>query len=213
MRRYLSILLGAAFLLFATAVIAQTSSSSGQYSNPSSTNSQASPNQTGTSGAQKTAEGCIAKQGTDFFLIPKSGNPVKLQASNTEELTEHEGHQVKVSGTESSLSAAGGTSGSETGTSASSQQPSSASGTSAGTSGTAAGSSGAGQNPSAGTSGSVGASAGTSGASAGTSASSNNLEQMATEQMSVSKIKHIAASCPANWNPSVPMPSSTPSSH
>ncbi len=192
MHRYLTILLALTFLLFATAAIAQTSSSSGQYSNPSSASPQASSSQAGAS-SQQTIEGCLVKESSDFFLVPKSGNPIKLEATAREDLAEHEGHKVKVTGNETSMGAA-------------------ASGSSAGTAGTAAGTpSSAERNPSSAASGAVGSSAGqsgTAGSAGAASETSGELHKLADREMTVSKLQHIAASCPADWNPSVPIPRS-----
>ena len=95
------------------------------------------------------------KEGSDYFLIPRSGNPIQLQAGG-QDLAAHEGHKVKVSGPESSLSA-------------STSEP---------------GASGMPQ----------------TGAASG---SGNDLHRLSEKEIMVSKIDHVAGSCPANWNPKV----------
>lgn len=48
----------------------------------------------------RTMTGCIVKEETDYFLVPKNGNGrrVQLQAGNTD-LSQHVNHEVKVHGT------------------------------------------------------------------------------------------------------------------
>ncbi len=190
MRRCISIVAGLAFLLFGVVAFAQYGSSS--QSNSSSNTSQATsstPN-----GQQSSIEGCLVKEQTDYFLVPKSGNPIELQASASEDLSKHEGHRVKVRGNESPISA----------------------GSSASTSGAAGGASGAAVGSSSGTnqtnpssSGAIGSQAGSSqaGAAGTASGTGNDLHKLASEQISVVEVQHVAASCPANWNPKVPIPS------
>jgi hypothetical protein len=208
MRKYLVIAVGCAFLLFAVAAIAQTDTS-GQYGNQSTskTETQSSTSQSSTttqmganSGAQ-TIDGCLVREQTDYFLIPQSGNPIKVQASAGEDLSEHAGHEVKVTGTESALNA--GAMGSST-----------AMGSSAGTTGAAA------STPSTGSQGQTSSSGGAMSSPAGSTSSSstgtgmasgtgNDMHRLADQQIIVVKLQHVAASCPANWNPKVPTPSSS----
>lgn len=223
MRRYVTCVVLLAFLLFAMGVMAQTSSSSDQQrsttttttttqQNPSSDTSQTNPSQSSqgstmsqhehSSTAQSSAtageraiEGCLAKEGPDFFLIPAHGNPIELQASAGQDLSAHAGHKVKVRGTESSLSAAGTTATSSTGGGAAGTMTSSTATTSG--AGTQTGS-GSVNEPAGSTSSS------TQGAASGTG---NDLHRLATKQMSVSNLDHIAETCPVNWNPKV-MPKS-----
>src|SRR5205085_5864492 len=55
-------------------------------------------------GKDKTEEGCIVQQGSDFYLQPKHGKVQRL--SSTEDLSAHVGHQVKVHGRESKTGSA-----------------------------------------------------------------------------------------------------------
>ncbi|MFB3815412.1 MAG: hypothetical protein ACE14L_15010 [Terriglobales bacterium] len=179
-------------LLVSTMVIAQTY---GQQNNPPSAQTSSTQTSAATdTGNQKTVEGCLMKEQADFFLVPKSGDPIKLQAKAGENLDAHAGHRVKVSGSETSISAATGTgtAGGVTGSAA------------AGASGTTTGQT----TPGAGTVGAPTQTPQTGGAGTAAGASSD-LHKMATREMTVSNIQHVAASCPANWNPKVPTPSSS----
>ncbi|MFB3917221.1 MAG: hypothetical protein ACE14M_10860 [Terriglobales bacterium] len=202
MRKYMTAIVAVAFLLFTLGAMAQTSSSSGQYGNPSastssqtesnpssSTTTQSTTTSTSTSGEQRSIEGCVVQEQGQFFLIPKQGNPLKLQAASDQDLKSHEGQQVSVSGTESSLSASAGAS------------------TSGGMAGTAAGTSTESQ---AGVSqpGAVGSRAGQAGMS-GSAAGTSDLKSMADRQLSVQNINKIASTCPSNWNPSFPQTSTS----
>jgi hypothetical protein len=55
---------------------------------------------------EKTVEGCIVQQGTEFFLQPKHGKVIRLNSSG-EDLTAHVGHRVKLHGTEQRAGSAG----------------------------------------------------------------------------------------------------------
>jgi hypothetical protein len=201
MRKSLVIAVGCAFLLFAVAATAQTSDNSGQYGNQSTTSkteTQSSTSQSSTStqmgapsGAQ-TVEGCLVREQTDYFLVPQSGNPIKVQASAGEDYSEHAGHKVKVTGSESALSEGG-------------------MGSSAGTAGTAASTPATGSQAQTSSSGAMSAPAGSAGSSSAGSGmatgTGNDLHRMADQQITVIKLQHIAATCPVNWNPKVPTPS------
>jgi hypothetical protein len=212
MRKHVTCLVALAFLLFVVGATAQTSSS-GQ-SQPSTTTTtttttqQANPGSSDqtqdqrsgmshaktssqTSGAEQTVEGCIVKESSDYFLIPSHGNPIELQASSGQDLSAHAGHKVKVHGTESSLGAsssmgAGGTGGAA-GTAATSTTTTTESGAQSSTRS------------------SVSEPAGSSGSSQAGEASGtgNNLHRLATKEMTVVKLDHVAVTCPVNWNPRV----------
>jgi hypothetical protein len=173
-RRYVKALVGLAFLLFATIAIAQTY---GQQNNPPSTST--STSQASTTPAtenQKTIEGCLFKEQSDFFLVPESGNPIKLQATAGENLDEHSGHKVKLSGNEIAVSAGAAST--------------STSGGVAGTP-TAGTSNATGQsNPSSTTTGTPTArqKTGTAGTATGTG---KDLHKLATKEMTVSNIQHL----------------------
>jgi len=155
MRKYIAIAVGCVFLLFAFAAAAQMSGSSGQYGSQSTTTESQTTTNSNSSGSQ-TIEGCLVKEQTDYFLIPQSGNPIKLEPNSSANYSGHEGHKVKVTGSKTAMSS--------------------------------------------------------DSSSASSSASGNDLHRMATEDMTVMKIQHIAATCPANWNPSVPSSAPTSSS-
>ena len=202
MRKYLTIVMACAFLLFVIGAVAQTSGQYGSSSTtPSTSQSPSSGSQAGTStsGAQ-SIEGCLAKEKSDFFLIPQSGNPIKLEASSGANLSEHVGHKVKISGTEMAM---GNTSGTST--------TASNAGTAGGTAGTTAGST-SGTESEKSSSGAIGSQTGATGSSGSMGTSSgtgDELHKLASSEFTVSNIKHEASSCPAGWNPSVPTPSAS----
>ena len=93
MRKYLAVTVALAFLLFVAGAMAQAGSQSGQQGTMGT--EQQSGQQAGQQGSMgadqqsssassqassKTVEGCIAREATDFFLVPKDGNPILLQA-------------------------------------------------------------------------------------------------------------------------------------
>lgn len=221
MRKYMTALVGVAFLLFTLGAMAQTSSSSssGQYGNPSASTSSQSQSQTESyprsstssqataTGEQRTLQGCVAEEQGQFFLIPQSGNPIRLEPSSRQSLEKHVGQQVTVSGNESSLSASAGSSGGMAGTTAGTNTEAQTGTSQSGAVGSQTGqpddsgsmSSQTGQ--SAGTSGSMGSQMGQSGSMNG---GANQLSGMADRQISVQSINKIASSCPANWNPNFP---------
>jgi hypothetical protein len=211
MRKYMASLAVLTFLLFALGAMAQTSGSYGQSNPPSasssstegqnsSTTTSTTTSQTTTSPQQASAnfDGCVVKEQADYFLVPRSGSPIKLQASAGEDLSSKVGQRVQVTGSESALSASAGTPGA-----------SASAGTSGGMAGTTSGATGA--QTGTGATGAIGAPS--SGTGAGTSgmATSSDLHSMANQQLDVNKISSVG-SCPQNWNPSVPQSSgSTPS--
>jgi hypothetical protein len=75
----------------------------------------ASSGQTGSTNAngQTTVEGCLSGSSGNYTLSDKSGNTYQL-TGDAAKLSEHVGHEVKVTGTSSSASASGG--GTTTGT-------------------------------------------------------------------------------------------------
>jgi hypothetical protein len=77
---------------------------------PSQTNpSQTSPSQTETSnsGSQTTVQGCLSSSDGNYTLTDKSGNSFQL-SGDVAKLTEHVGHEVKITGTLNSASASSG---------------------------------------------------------------------------------------------------------
>lgn len=89
----------------------QSSASSSQTGSASSQNSSetASSGQTGSTNAngQITVEGCLSGSSGNYTVSDKSGNSYQL-TGDTAKLSEHVGHEVKVTGTSSSASASGG---------------------------------------------------------------------------------------------------------
>jgi hypothetical protein len=188
MRKYTVLAVAVAFLLFGLGAVAQTSA--GTHPSQTTTTTTTTTNQTTTTGHERSVEGCVVKEASDYFLIPHSGHPIELQATTGEDLSAHEGHRVKIQGMESSMAAG------------------SAAGAGAAGTGGAAGAAAnmpAGASQSAGAAGSIksqtsGAEASTSGAASGTG---NDLHRLADRQMSVVKLTHVSETCPVNWNPSV----------
>lgn len=66
---------------------------------------QTSPTQ-GTSGStgQETVKGCLSSSGGNYMLTDKNGKTFEL-TGNTSKLSEHVGHEIKVTGTAGSASA------------------------------------------------------------------------------------------------------------
>lgn len=165
----------------------QSGSSMGQSSQSGSSGQMSS------SGKAKTIEGCVVREETDYFLVPKRGNPVRISSTGTGDISSHVGHQVKAHGTESMASNMGaGTSGQ------------------AGTSGTVAGGETSGTSAQAGqeTSGSVGTStnppsgtAGTAGTTGAAGAGTGALHSAANREIVVDRVDMVSETCPSNWNP------------
>jgi hypothetical protein len=179
-----------------------TSGQTGTSSSASQSPSYGSSSQTGAYGSQTSGmgsstmagtalEGCIVRQATDYFLIPKSGNPVHLTASGSTDLSAHLGHRVKVHGSESPMSSSTGSSSANT----------------AGMTGSATGQAGTSQESQS-SSGSISSGAGTSSkpeSSTGTTSSMGaagqpDLRSAATQDMTVTRIDMVSESCPTNWN-------------
>ncbi len=49
---------------------------------------------------QRTLEGCVIRQGSDYLLVPKHGRPLQLSSIGGENLGPNIGRQVKVHGRE-----------------------------------------------------------------------------------------------------------------
>ena len=103
-------------LLSATVALAQ-SSGSDQSTSPSAapsasqdqTTTTTTTTHTTTTGTSRSVEGCIVKEGSDFFLIPRAGSPIRLQPSAGQDLSEHVGHKVKAQGTLGPIAASSAT--------------------------------------------------------------------------------------------------------
>lgn len=127
-------------------------------------------------------KGCVIREETDYFLVPKHGNPVRLGASGTTNLSEHVGHEVTVHGKYARPNAnvpTGGYSGTETGeatTPSTKAEP-------AGSGGAVAG------NPNAQES------------AEGTATATGPVHKAArNEELVVDRLDMISESCPAHWN-------------
>jgi hypothetical protein len=97
-------------LLLGACWAAAQDSTSQPSSNPSDTSaSTASSGQTGSTNANghMTVEGCLSGSSGNYTLSDKSGNTYQL-TGDTAKLSEHVGHEVKVTGTSSSASTTGG---------------------------------------------------------------------------------------------------------
>jgi len=186
-------------ILLSTAfVVAQTSGSAGASGSQSPTSAQqpsSMPNSDQTSASQassqtgasntannekgnKTIEGCIVRESTEYYLQPKHGKMEKL--SSTEDLSAHVGHQVKVHGTESKASEnTASTSGTGTSATGGVSGQSSATGSQSSTSGT-------------GTSGSVAASGNAPSASGGTTVDKSKISD---KMITVEKIDMVSETC------------------
>jgi len=112
--RYLQLL--SVFLLCAVWAVAQTDSSQTNPS-PSTTSPSQSTTSAGqtspSSGGETTVEGCLSGSSGNYTLTDKSGMSYQL-TGDTAKLSEHVGHEIKVTGTTSSGSTA--PSGSSSGT-------------------------------------------------------------------------------------------------
>jgi hypothetical protein len=188
MRKSLTCLVVLGFVLFAMGLMAQTSSSSNPQ-HATTTTTTTSTQQSTITGTERTVEGCVMKEASDFFLSPAQGNPIELQPSAGQDLSAHEGHKVKVRGIQASLA------------------PSSAAGTSS--TGGAAGVASGTTNPNAGnpsSNGSISTPAGSSasGNAGAASGTGNDLHRLASKQMTVANLDHVAETCPVNWNSKVP---------
>lgn len=211
MRKYMASLVVLTFLLFALGVMAQTSGSYGQSNPPSasssssegqnsSTTTSTTTSQTTTNPQQANLDGCVIREQADYFLVPQAGSPIKLQSSAGQDFSSKVGQRVKVTGSESTLSASATTPGASA---------SAGTGTSGGMAGASSGATGA--QAGTGATGAIGAPSSSTGAGTSGMATSSDLHSMANQQLDVNNISSVG-SCPSNWNPSVPQSSSsTPS--
>lgn len=100
------LLLLSVLLLGACWAVAQDSTSQ---PNSKSSDTSASAGQTGSSaaGSATSVEGCLSGSSGNYTLSDKNGNTYQL-TGDTAKLSEHVGHEVKVTGTSSSASTTGG---------------------------------------------------------------------------------------------------------
>lgn len=61
----------------------------------------------GSNGTQETVKGCLSSSGGSYTLTAKDGKAYQL-TGDTAKLSDHVGHEMKVTGTESSASASSG---------------------------------------------------------------------------------------------------------
>lgn len=66
---------------------------------------QSEPVKTGSNGDQQTVKGCLSNSGGAYTLTDKSGKTYQL-TGDTAKLSDHVGHEIKVTGSLSSASAA-----------------------------------------------------------------------------------------------------------
>jgi hypothetical protein len=83
--------------------------------------SQGSQTKPSTSGTEMSVQGCLGGSSGSYTLADKNGNSFQL-TGDTAKLSEHVGHEVKVTGAPSSAPSAGASSGTMGQTSSSSQQ-------------------------------------------------------------------------------------------
>ncbi|HWR35608.1 MAG TPA: hypothetical protein VN622_07035 [Clostridia bacterium] len=140
------------------------------------------------SGKEKSEEGCVIRQQSDYFLVSKKGNGL-VRLSGGQDLASHVGHHVKLHGTEQkgsgSMASSSATGGGTSGTAASSGAPGSAETT----------------NP-AGSTGSSTTMAG--GTQTGSSTSGSSATGTAEKTMTVDRVDMISEACPANIQKNAP---------
>ncbi len=137
---------------------------------------------------QKSIDGCVVRQGSDYYLVDKRGDLYRLNA--TEDLSAHVGHHVRVKGQKASSSA-------ESQTGQQTQPPDQTGTSTSGQTGATGGVSGqTGTTPQTGT----GAQSQT-GAVGGPAGSTQGMGGMSTANaiaLTVSSVQHISDTCPAS---------------
>jgi hypothetical protein len=154
---------------------------------------------------KRTVEGCVVHEQIDYFLIPKSGTPVRLNSGTSGDLSQHVGHRVKLQGNETAVSNAGA--GMQS--SATAGAMGAAAGGSTNTMGSATAAPGAisenpnkTTNPQPGEPSTESSTQGqNSGSRMGSSSGSGDLSSAATQEIVVDRLTLVSKSCPANWNP------------
>lgn len=117
MRRLLLLL--SVLLLGACWAVAQDSTSQTS-SNSSETSASSGQTSSATASGATTVQGCLSGSSGNFTLTDKNGNAYQL-TGDTAKLSEHVGHEVKVTGTSSSASTASGTASATAGAAGNSQ--------------------------------------------------------------------------------------------
>jgi Protein of unknown function (DUF5818) len=100
-----NLLLFSVLLLGTSWMAAQTTTTGQAASGQSSGYGQTQSNQ-GAAGNQKTVTGCLSQANGQYMLTTKKGNTYQLNGDSSE-LANHVGHEIKVTGTESSAGASG----------------------------------------------------------------------------------------------------------
>ena len=168
-----------------------TGSQTDAYSVNSGSNGRAAnstPGDTSSTG-EKTLEGCIVREQTDYFIQPKTGDRERLTGS--QDLSSHVGHQVKVHGMEQSSTAANsngnvgvsGTAGTSGSMASNSDRTSTSGSAKSETENNAAGS--------------IAGNAGSSNAT-GTGASSSSSNNWTGKDFMVTRVDMVSESCPAD---------------
>jgi len=111
------LLLLSVLLLGACWAVAQDSTSQPNSSSSDTSASSATSGQTGSTaaGSATSVQGCLSGSSGNYTLSDKNGNTYQL-TGDTAKLSEHVGHEVKVTGTSSSGSASAAGGGTTTGT-------------------------------------------------------------------------------------------------
>jgi len=127
------------------------------------------------SAGEKTLDGCVVKEQSDYFIQPASGERERLMGS--QDFSSHVGHEVKVHGTDQMATASNSAASDRTSTSGSASAES--------------------QNNAA---GSIAGNAGSSNASGTGAASSNNMagSNWSGKDFMVTKVDMVSTSCPAD---------------
>ncbi len=94
-------------LLGTTWAMAQTN----QSPTANTTNGEQTAAAPASSGAPTTVEGCLSSAGGNYLLTTKNGQVYQL-SGDTAKLSEHIGHEMKITGTTSSMNSSGESSGS-----------------------------------------------------------------------------------------------------
>jgi hypothetical protein len=110
MRRLLLLL--SVLLLGACWAVAQDTTNQ---TNPNSTPTSSSQTSSATASGETTVQGCLSGSSGNYTISDKNGTSYQL-TGDTAKLSEHVGHEVKVTGTSSAASAAPSDSGTATGT-------------------------------------------------------------------------------------------------
>lgn len=170
-------------------------------------------------GKQKSIDGCVVRQGSDYYLVDKRGDLYRLSA--TEDLSAHVGHHVRVKGEKASSSSESMGSMGTAGSTSSSQYPSTSTQTGSQTQPPDQTSSQAGQQtqpPDQTTGGQTGATGGVSGQAgttpqtgagaqsqtgavggpAGSTQAPSGMSTANAIALTVSSVQHISDTCPAS---------------